>query len=82
MKLKELYTGNTSRLPDETDEQLRIRVKQNQLRKASITKLKYFLWKLGIKSAKSTGITLNTAFINTRVPGAYSNIKVIADAKL
>lgn len=78
MKLKELYTGHITRLPDETDEELRIRVKKFQLKKTSITKLKYFLWKLGIKSAKSpTGITRTFAGHTIRVPGVYSNVKTI-----
>ena len=77
-----LYQDQITRLIDEDDESLRIRVKQNGLNKAHFHKLKYFLWKLKIKSAKFPGITLRTQFINTRVPGAYSNTKVIADAKL
>jgi len=79
MTPSQVYSGHVARLPDETDEELRIRVKKFQLKKTSVTKLKYFLWKLGIKSAKSpTGITRTFAGHTIRVPGVYSNVKTIS----
>lgn len=38
--------------------------------------LKDFLFKLGIKSAKASGIVVNFAGIRIRMPGKYSNIEV------
>ena len=77
LNLRQYTTASTPRLPDETDDELRIRVKTHQAKRYSITCLKRFLYKLGIKSAKTTGLNITFAGINTHVPGVYSNVKTI-----
>ncbi len=62
---------NLTRLPHETDEELRIRVKKAQEHKAHIRNLKYFLWKLGIKSARSPGVHINLNGMVIHKPGVY-----------
>jgi hypothetical protein len=63
------------RYPGETDAELRKRIFEVEDLK-NRGKLKQFLGKLGLKSAKSNGIRVNFAGMNVRVPGSYSRVVV------
>jgi hypothetical protein len=62
-----------TRIPDETDAQLRYHHNGRMATK----NLKRLLMILGIKSAKPSGIIRSFAGLDIRVPGFYANVKNI-----